>query len=87
MCVGKPAPPIPTIPAFFIKFLMSSLDKSSYFLFCPTPSALSYALSFSTTTDNTLAPDTVNLGSTATTVPETDEYTCAETNPEASPIL
>ena len=85
-CVGKHAPPIPTMPAERI-----SLTYSEGAGLCPSSSssegALVYLPSLSITIQGSRLPGTVILGSTALTVPDTPEKIGAETNASVSAIF
>ena len=84
--VGKPAPPMPTMPASPIRFRMSSLDISESG-FTGAVSASLYSPSFSMTIQSTLLPVGLKCFSSAFTVPDTDAYTGADTKPPASAIF
>ena len=70
-CVGKPAPPLPTIPASFTLLIISSFVKA-----VTSASAMYYtfflSFFFSITIEFTLSPTATRLGSIALTVPDTD---------------
>ena len=86
--VGKPAPPIPTIPASFTISMISSGVSSSRALCGCTDSCRVFFPSDSMTTAITSLPLVPCIrGSTATTVPLTLECTGALINPAASPIF
>ena len=86
--VGKPAPPIPTIPASRMISMISSGVRLSRSLCGCTDSCRVFLPSDSITTAITSLPLVPCIrGSTATTVPLTLECTGALINPAASPIF
>ena len=86
--VGKPAPPIPTIPASRTISMISSGVRSSYPLCGFTDSCRVFFPSDSMTTAITSPPLVAwRRGSTATTVPLTLECTGALIKADASPIF
>ena len=84
--VGNPAPPIPTMPASSIIFIISSLESSSG-LPENIGAASSYIPSFSTIMESTIPPVATSLFSIALTVPDTEECMLADINPPFSAIF
>ena len=86
--VGNPAPPMPTMPAWFTISMISSAVSSSMPLWGFTESSIAFFLSFLMTTESTSLPCVGwSLGSTAVTVPLTLEWMGLEMNPALSPIF
>ena len=85
-CVGKVAPPIPTIPAFFTISTISSTVRASGSAGAFTSSLTVFWKSFSITTDTMSPPIEKGRGSMAFTVPETLAWMGADTNLSLSPI-
>ena len=80
--VGKPAPPIPTIPASFIALRIDSFEPSQL----NVSLVFSYLSSFSITTQLTFVPLAIILGSIALTIPETAVPTDESCIPVASTL-
>jgi len=83
--VGKPAPPIPTMPHSAILLTSSPLAASRHEPSTGSKGTASSVPSFSICTAVTSRPDGWAKGRTDSTVPATEACTAAETFPAASP--
>ena len=84
--VGNMAPPMPVMPASRMRAIMASGSLScSGVSGCMSSQGVSWK-SFSITTDTTMSPSMCLLGSTATTLPDTEAWTGAEIGASLAPM-